>query len=125
MPKKKGRKRGAKTTRHKRHPARRGSKRSQLPVGYLADGTRTATRREVANPTIPTKSDAALTEVERRELIIQRIVADEFQVAVLGIGVLDRDRAIAAIRSGSRLGRNLEEIERRLIAHETSMNSHP
>ena len=43
------------------------------------------------------------------------MAASRIQVAMLGAGLVDKKRAIEEVRAGSKVGRNLMEIEQRVI----------
>jgi len=89
-----------------------------LPAGYKADGRHFATLAEVASPGVRTLSLGELSEQQRRNLVAKRIEAQpKFELAMLGVGVVDKERAVAEVRAGTTIGRNLEEIEQRVINH--------
>lgn len=86
-----------------------------LPASYGADGT-LATLREVADPKVPTLSLPELSPVQRADVVVKRIEAQpKFQIAMVGAGLIDKERAIAEVKAGSRIGRALMEIEQRVI----------
>lgn len=86
-----------------------------LPASYCADGT-LATLREVADPQVPTLSLPELSAAQRADVVVKRIEAQpEFRIAMVGAGLIDKERAIAEVKSGSKVGRALMEIEQRVI----------
>jgi hypothetical protein len=104
-------------------PKRRRSRSSQglNPVAtFLADGSRLATLREHVDLKTPTKTHVELSRSEWVKLVASRLAAEppSFEVAMFGVGPINRDRAIYEIRKGSRIGRELIEIERRTISFE-------
>jgi len=88
-----------------------------MPAGYKADRSGMATLKEVADPHVHTTlSFSELTPDQRAELVAKRIeMQPKFNVSMLGIGVIDKDRALAEVRAQSKAGRILTEIEQRLI----------
>ena len=86
-----------------------------LPASYSADGT-LATLRQVADPAVPTLSLPELSPAQRADVVVKRIEAQpKFQLAMVGAGIIDKDRAIAEVKAGSKIGRALMEIEQRVI----------
>jgi hypothetical protein len=91
-------------------------KQWELPASYNAEGTKMATLREVADPNVPTMSLAELTPEQRAELVAKRIEQQrKFQIAMVGAGIVDKERAIAEVKAQSKIGRVLTEIEQRVI----------
>ena len=113
----------------RKRPARRRSARARprrprhipprqwgLPAGLHRDG-RVATLREVLDPKVPTIDGDRLTDQQRTAIASERMQQQEhFRIGVLGIGVVDKERALAEMTAGSRLGRALIEIEHRTIS---------
>jgi hypothetical protein len=92
-----------------------------LPASYCADGNQLATLREVVDPDVPTMSLSELTPEQRAELVAKRIEAQpNFQIAMIGAGLLDKQRAIAEVKSYSKIGRALVEIEQKMINHQVN-----
>ena len=93
--------------------------RWNMPATFTIDGTRMATLRELVDPTVPTKNLVELSRDQLAELTIRRLEAehDDFGVAIMGIGVVNRARAIAEVKARSVLGMQLIEIEYILIDH--------
>ena len=58
----------------------------------------------------------SLSLEKRAELTIKRIEAQpEFEVAMVGGGLVDRERAIQEVKAQSRIGRVLTEIEELVV----------
>ncbi len=88
----------------------------EFPAGYTADGKRLANLREVVDPDIATMSLSQLTPEQRAELVAERIARQpRFQLAMVGAGVVDRDRAISEVKGQTEIGRALMEIEQNAI----------
>lgn len=88
------------------------------PAGYIFDGSRMATLGELVDPNIPTTNLVELTEDQVINLIIKRLEMEpnDFKIAMIGIGIVDKTRAIAEVKSRTKIGRNIVEIERHLIS---------
>jgi hypothetical protein len=87
-----------------------------LPASFNAEGTQMATLREVVNPEVPTLSLAELSPDQRADLVAKRIEAQpKFQLAMVGAGIIDKERAIAEVKAKTKIGRALCEIEQRVI----------
>ncbi len=90
----------------------------KLPAGYSADGKKMATLQEVVDPETPTMNLSQLSDKQRLALVAKRIeMQPDFQIAMLGAGLIDQKRAIQEVKSGTPIGRNLAEIEERLLNH--------
>lgn len=89
-----------------------------LPVSFDPDGNM-VTLKEAMRPSHGSVlSFAALSPDRRAELTIKRIEAQpEFEVAMVGGGIVDKQRAIREINARSGIGRTLIEIEQRVIQH--------
>ncbi len=84
----------------------------------MASGKRMATLREVVDPETPTMNLSQLSDKQRLDLVAKRIeMQPDFQIAMLGAGLIDQKRAIQEVKSGTPIGRNLAEIEERLLSH--------
>lgn len=126
---KSGRGRAAKPARRApaaRQAAKRGAdagshalrKQWQLPAGYHADGTTLATLEDVLDPEKPTLSLSELTQAQRAELVARRIEAQkEFELVMLGAGLVNKARAAAEVRANSKVGKVLMQIEQRMISN--------
>lgn len=92
-----------------------------LPASYCADGNQLATLRDVVDPDVPTMSLSELSPEQRAELVAKRIEAQpNFQIAMIGAGLLDKQRAIAEVKAYSKIGRALVEIEQKMINHQVN-----
>lgn len=87
------------------------------PASYLRDGTELATLAQVIDPKTPTLNLVELDGERVRELVIRRLelAPDTYRAAMIGVGILDKHRAIAEVRAGSRIGQYLVEIERYVL----------
>jgi hypothetical protein len=90
----------------------------KLPAGYTSNGKKMATLQEVVDPETPTMSLSQLSDKQRLALVAKRIqMQPDFQIAMLGAGLIDKKRALQEVKSGTPIGRNLAEIEERLLSH--------
>ena len=99
-----------------------------MPATFLADGSRLASLREHMDPATPTKTHAELTKAELVELVVSRLerAPASYQIAMFGVGPIDKERAVYEVKRGSRIGAQLIELERLTIAHEASaLGDHP
>src|SRR3954468_12520008 len=88
------------------------ARQMHLPAGFLADGRRPATLRQVVSPATPTLDGARLTDRQRDALAMMRIRRQKrFRMMALGGGVIGKRRALEEIRQRSAIGRALVEIE--------------
>jgi hypothetical protein len=86
-----------------------------LPVSFDAAGN-PVTLREVVQQKAQMLSLAALTPEKKAELTCQRIEAQPtFELAMLGAGVVTKERAIEEVKAHTDVGRVLMEIEQRVI----------
>lgn len=93
-------------------------KQWELPASYSADGMQLATLRDVIDPNVPTLSLAELSPEQRAELVASRIAAQpDYEIAMLGAGIVNKERAIEEVKAQSKIGRALTEIEQRVINH--------
>ncbi len=87
-----------------------------LPVAYSSDGEKLVSLRQAVEQNTPHLSLPKLSDEQRRNLVAARIAAQpKFKIAMLGAGLVDKKRAIEEVRAGSKVGRNLMEIEQRVI----------
>ncbi len=94
------------------------TKQWKMPAGYSSDGTKMANLREVVDPNVPTLSLSELSPDQRVDLVAKRIEAQpEFQIAMIGAGILDKERAITEVKGQTKIGRALMEIEQRVITN--------
>ena len=88
-----------------------------MPAGFLADGSRQATLKEVVSPKVATVDGAALTEWQRVELTARRIALQRrFKIFALGYGFIGKKQAIEAVKDQTPLGEALIDVEHRAIA---------
>jgi hypothetical protein len=86
-----------------------------MPAGFRPDG-KLATLKEVVDPKVPTLSLAEINPEQRADLVAKRIeLQPNYQIAMIPAGIIDKDRAIAEVKSQSKVGRALTEIEQRVI----------
>jgi hypothetical protein len=83
------------------------------PAGFHAHEIRRTTLKEVADPRIPTKNLPELSISETHDLAIVRLslMPEDFRVAVMGYGLIDKQRAIAEVKLQSKLGKHLAVLE--------------
>jgi hypothetical protein len=87
-----------------------------MPVSFDPAGN-LVTLREVMKPGHGTVASlASLSPEKRAELTVKRIEAQpDFEVAMVGGGMVDRERAIQEVKAHSDIGRVLVEIEQRVV----------
>ena len=86
-----------------------------LPVSYYTDGGM-VTLRDYVHPTRPVLTPAQLADQQRAEVTAERISRKaKFAVGMLGVGILDKARALIEVRARTTPGKVLIEIEFRLI----------
>lgn len=87
-----------------------------MPVSFDPAGN-PVTLREVMKPDFGAVAPPATLSPEKRaELTVKRIEAQpEFEVAMVGGGIVDRERAIREVKAHSDIGRVLVEIEQRVV----------
>jgi hypothetical protein len=86
-----------------------------MPAGFRSDGG-IATLKEVVDPKVPTVSLAEVTPQQVADLVVKRIEQQpDFKVAMVGAGIVDKDRAIAEVKAQSSVGKRLIEIEQRVL----------
>lgn len=102
------------------HTKSRGTKipteQLDMPVSFDPAGN-LVTLREVMEPGhVSVQSLATLSPEKRAELTVKRIEAQpDFEVAMVGGGIVDRERAIQEVKAHSEIGRVLTEIEERVV----------
>jgi hypothetical protein len=76
-----------------------------------------ATLREVLDPTIPTRSMPQLSEDHRFDLVAKRVELrpTDFSLEIPLHGKIGKARAIAEIRSRTKIGMHLAEIEEMIM----------
>ncbi len=94
----------------------------EMPVSITPDG-RWITLREFAEKKIATLSSGSLPEQlvpagQEAKLVEKRIAQrPDFKVAMIGIGIVDQERAMQEVRNKTSAGRTLINIELRTIAN--------
>lgn len=107
--------------RRKKEPAPKGTRvpkrQWEMKAGYRADGSGMISLRDLlAAPENGARRLADLAESEQAELTTERIRSlKKFRIELVGVGVLDKEQAIAAVQSRSDAGRTLIEIEKRAL----------
>jgi hypothetical protein len=110
-----------KSRRNKSKPRKSKKSKWDQPAGYHIDGVKIATRREVRDPSVPTMSLSELTEEQRENLVVSRLLEEpeDFRIGMIGPGIINKTRAIAEIKARSRIGRTIMEIEQNLLLRQT------
>ena len=86
-----------------------------MPAGFRTDG-QIATLKEVVDTKVTTLSLSEVTPQQRADLVVKRIEKQpDFKVAMVGAGIVDKDRAIAEVKTQSSVGKALIEIEQRVL----------
>ena len=89
-----------------------------LPASLSADGKRIVTLRELVDERVATMSLQQLSTEQRAKIVAKRIEAQpEFEVGIIGVGVVSKEQAIAEVRAQSEIGQALVEIEQRLLVN--------
>lgn len=92
-------------------------KQWNMPVSFREDG-KTVTLREFIKGGSIALSLSSLDEDQRAELTAQRIqMQSKFELGMIGVGVVDKNQAIAEVKNKTSVGRTLIEIETRVIQH--------
>jgi hypothetical protein len=91
-------------------------KQLAMPAGFHADDSSVATLREVVDPSVPTKLLSELTLEQRAELVARRLALQpSLELAMIGAGMIDKQRAIAEVKGKTKVGKLLIEIEHQMI----------
>lgn len=91
-------------------------KQLAMPAGFYADDSSVATLREVVDPSVPTKHLAELTLEQRAELVAERLALQpSLELAMIGAGMIDKQRAITEVKGKTKVGKLLIEIEHQMI----------
>jgi hypothetical protein len=122
----------------KANPARAGKKQTTsrrtadglelgLPAGFTSDGARMATLREVLNPAVPTRSMLQLSQDRWLDVAARRVQLRpaDFSLVIPLHGKIGRERAVAEIRSRTRIGLHLAEIEKTMVTQSSALWSTP
>lgn len=91
-------------------------KQLEMPAGFHSDDSKVASLRDVVDPNVPTKQLLDLTLEQRAELVAQRLgLMPSIELAMVGAGMIDKARAITEVKSKTKVGRLLIEIEHQMI----------
>ena len=86
-----------------------------LPVAVHSDGT-LVSLKDFTRTKAPALSFSQLSQDQQSELVAARIDQQaKFEVAMIGAGIVDKQRAIQEVRARTPVGRTLIEIEQRMI----------
>lgn len=87
-----------------------------MPVSFDPAGNLVTLQEVINSGHVSVASLATLSPEKRAELTVKRIEAQpEFDVAMIGGGIVDRERAIKEVEAHSDVGRVLVEIEQRVV----------
>lgn len=87
-----------------------------MPAGFRADDSEVVTLRDVVDPTVPTKQLSDLTFEQRAELVVKRLALQpSIQLAMIGAGMIDKERALTEVKNKTKVGKLLIEIEHQMI----------
>jgi hypothetical protein len=87
-----------------------------LPATYSADGDHMLPLRDLTDPNTAALSLSQLTPNQRAELVAKRIeLQPEFEIVMIGAGIIDKNRAVAEVKAQSEVGRILIEVEQRVL----------
>lgn len=91
-------------------------KQLAMPAGFYSDDSHVATLREVVDPDVPTKQLSELTLEQRAELVAERLALQpSLDLAMIGAGMIDKQRAITEVKGKTKVGKLLIEIEHQMI----------
>ena len=87
-----------------------------MPAGFRSDDSKVASLREVVDPGVPTKQLSDLTLEQRAELVAKRLALQpSIQLAMVGAGMIDKERALTEVKNKTKVGKLLIEIEHQMI----------
>lgn len=87
-----------------------------LPAGYTADGKKLVPLRDVISPDKATIELSQLSPDQQARLTAERIRRQRrFRMGMVGVGVLNKKRAIEEVNAQSDVGQTLVEIENRAL----------
>lgn len=87
-----------------------------MPAGFHSDDSEVASLQDVVDPTVPTKQLSDLTLEQRAELAVKRLALQpSIQLAMIGAGMIDKERALTEVKNKTKVGRLLIEIEHQMI----------
>jgi hypothetical protein len=88
-----------------------------MPVSFDAEG-HLVSLREYAEGGHNALSLSALSDDQRAELAAKRIeMQPDYEMASIGAGIVSKERAVEEVRTRTKLGRRLAQIEARVIGH--------
>ena len=88
-----------------------------MPVSLDTEG-RLVSLREYVEGGHKALSFSALTPDQRAEVAARRIeMQPDYEIATIGAGVVNKERAVDEVRTQTKLGRRLTQIETRVIMH--------
>ena len=91
-------------------------KQLAMPAGFHADDSSVASLRDVVDPSVPTKQLSELTLAQRAQLVAERLALQpSFELAMIGAGMIDKQRAITEVKGKTKVGKLLIEIEHQMI----------
>jgi hypothetical protein len=89
-----------------------------LPVSFDAEGNPMTLRDVMRLGLGSVLSLASISPEKRAELTVRRIEAQpEFELAMVGGGIVSKERAIQEVKAQSDIGKVVTEIEQRLISN--------
>ncbi len=88
-----------------------------MPVSFDAEG-KLISLRDYVKGGHKALSLSALSPDQRAELAAKRIeMQPDYEIATIGAGIVSKDRAVDEVRTQTKLGRRLTQIETRVIMH--------
>jgi hypothetical protein len=88
-----------------------------MPVSFDEAGN-LVSLREYVEPGHKVLSFSALNPDQRAEIAAKRIeMQPDYEMASIGAGVISKERAVDEVRTQTKLGRRLAQIETRVIMH--------
>jgi len=88
-----------------------------MPVSFDAEG-KPISLRDYVEGGHHALSFSALSDDQRAELAAKRIeMQPDYEMATIGAGVVSKERAVDEVRTKTKLGRRLAQIETRVIMH--------
>jgi hypothetical protein len=88
-----------------------------MPVSFDAEG-KPVSLRDYVEGDRKAVSFSALNDDQRAELAAKRIeMQPSYEIGAIGAGVIGKERAMEEVRTKTKLGRRLTQIETRVIVH--------
>ena len=88
-----------------------------MPVSCDADG-KTISLRDYIEGHHNALDFSALSDDQRADLAAKRIeMQPDYEMATIGAGIVNKERAVDEVRTKTKLGRRLAQIETRVIMH--------